>query len=119
MNYRSAVVIGRPRQVTDPDERRRALDLVVDHMMPGRAAALPLATRKELAATAVIALPLAEASMKQRAGGASLEPGDLELAGWAGHVPVRRVASAPVTEDYVSEAVPEHVLRRVRELGQA
>lgn len=117
MNYRSAVVIGRPRLVTDLEERRRALDLVVDHMVPGRAATLPPVTRKELAATAVIALPLAEASMKQREGGASLEPGDLELTGWAGHVPVRRVASAPVTEDYVSEPVPESVLHRVAELG--
>jgi uncharacterized protein len=118
MNYRSAVVIGRPRRVTDLEERRRALDLVVDHMVPGRAAMLGPATRKELAATAVIALPLAEASMKQREGGATLEPGDLELTGWAGHVPVRRVASAPVTEDYVSDPVPEAVLRRAAELGR-
>lgn len=119
MNYRSAVVIGRPREVTDLEERRRALDLIVDHMMPERAAALPAATRKELAATVVLALPLAEASMKQREGGASLEPGDLELTGWAGHVPLRRVADLPVTEDYVSEPVPESVLRRVAELGRA
>jgi nitroimidazol reductase NimA-like FMN-containing flavoprotein (pyridoxamine 5'-phosphate oxidase superfamily) len=118
MNYRSAVVIGRPRRVTDLEERRRALDLVVDHMVPGRAAMLGPATRKELAATAVIALPLAEASMKQREGGATLEPGDLELTGWAGHVPVRRVALAPVTEDYVSEPVPEAVLQRAAELGR-
>ncbi|MFI2364332.1 pyridoxamine 5'-phosphate oxidase family protein [Promicromonospora sp. NPDC019610] len=117
MNYRSAVVIGRPRRVTDPGERRRALDLIVDHMVPGRAATLRPATRKELAATVVIALPLAEASMKQRAGGATLEPGDLELDGWAGVVPVRRTASAPVTEDYVADPVPELVLRRAAELS--
>lgn len=119
MNYRSAVIIGRPRPVTEADERRRALDLIVDHMVPGRSATLRPATRKELAATAVVALPLAEASMKQRAGGASLEPGDLELTGWAGEVPLRRVASAPVTEDYVSEPVPDLVLRRARGLGMA
>ncbi|MFD7026378.1 pyridoxamine 5'-phosphate oxidase family protein [Promicromonospora sukumoe] len=117
MNYRSAVVIGRPRRVADPEERRRALDLIVDHMVPGRAATLRPATRKELAATVVIALPLAEASMKQRAGGATLEPGDLELDGWAGVVPVRRTASAPVTEDYVADPVPELVLRRAAGLG--
>lgn len=119
MNYRSAVVIGRPRRVEDPEERRRALDLIVDHMVPGRAATLPPATRKELAATAVIALPLAEASMKQREGGASLEPGDLDRTGWAGHVPIHRVAGLPVTEDYVSEPVPESVSHRVAELGRS
>ncbi|MFI2487485.1 pyridoxamine 5'-phosphate oxidase family protein [Promicromonospora kroppenstedtii] len=118
MNYRSAVVIGRPRRVTDQGERRRALDLIVDHMVPGRSATLRPPTRKELAATVVIALPLAEASMKQREGGATLEPGDLELDGWAGLVPVRRVASPPVTEDYVSDEVPELVLRRAAELGR-
>ncbi|MFE7506297.1 pyridoxamine 5'-phosphate oxidase family protein [Promicromonospora sp. NPDC057488] len=117
MNYRSAVVIGRPRRVTDPEERRRALDLVVDHMVPGRSATLRPATRKELAATVVIALPLAEASMKQREGGATLEPGDLELDGWAGVVPVRRTTSAPLTEDYVTDSVPELVLRRAAELS--
>ncbi|MCP2265318.1 hypothetical protein APR03_002674 [Promicromonospora thailandica] len=117
MNYRSAVVIGRPRRVTEPEERRRALDLIVDHMVPGRSADLPAATRKELAATVVVALPLAEASMKQRTGGATLEPGDLELAGWAGVIPLRRVASAPLTEDYVAEPVSPAVLRRAAQLG--
>ncbi|MFI8523729.1 pyridoxamine 5'-phosphate oxidase family protein [Promicromonospora sukumoe] len=117
MNYRSAVVIGRPRMVTDHEERRRALDLIVDHMVPGRAATLRPATRKELVATVVIALPLAEASMKQRTGGATLEPGDLELDGWAGVVPVSRTASSPVTEDYVADPVPELVLRRAAELS--
>ncbi|MFC6345209.1 pyridoxamine 5'-phosphate oxidase family protein, partial [Nocardioides hankookensis] len=36
MNYRSAVVIGTARIVEDPAERRRALGLTVDHMIPGR-----------------------------------------------------------------------------------
>ncbi|RYJ05040.1 MAG: pyridoxamine 5'-phosphate oxidase family protein, partial [Actinomycetales bacterium] len=69
MNYRSAVVVGTARVVEDPDERRQALDLIVDHMIPGRAATLRESTRKELAATAVLAVPLHEASMKARAGG--------------------------------------------------
>ena len=67
MNYRSAVVIGDARLVDDPDERARALDLIVDHMIPGRSATLRPPTRKELAATAVLAVPLREASMKARA----------------------------------------------------
>ena len=54
MNYRSAVVIGRPRRVEDADERSHALDLLVDHVTPGRSAALRRPTRKELAATTVL-----------------------------------------------------------------
>ena len=68
MNYRSAVVIGEARLVEDLGERQHALDLIVDHMLPGRAATLRPSTRKELAATAVVAVPLHEASMKERVG---------------------------------------------------
>ena len=68
MNYRSAVVIGQARLVEDLGERQHALDLIVDHMVPGRAATLRPSSRKELAATAVLAVPLHEASMKERAG---------------------------------------------------
>ena len=76
MNYRSAVIIGRARSVDDPDERGRALDLIVDHMIPGRSATLRAATRKELAATAVLAISLREASMKERAGEPVDDPDD-------------------------------------------
>ena len=66
MNYRSAVVIGRPRVVTDEAERSHALDLLVDHVTPGRSAELRRPSRKELAATTVLALPLHEASVKRQ-----------------------------------------------------
>ena len=115
MNYRSAVVIGEPRRVDDLEERLRALDLIVDHMVPGRAATSPR-TRKELAATAVLAFPLHEASMKQREGGAGAEPGDLAAGTWAGHVPVRRVASPPVPDADARGAVPAEVVARATAL---
>jgi nitroimidazol reductase NimA-like FMN-containing flavoprotein (pyridoxamine 5'-phosphate oxidase superfamily) len=112
MNYRSAVVIGRPRLVTDEDERRRALDAVVDHMVPGRSATLRPPTRKELAATAVIALPLAEASMKERATGPVDDEDDVATGVWAGVIPLRRVSSGPVSADDSHDDVPEDVRRR-------
>ena len=66
MNYRCAVVIGTARLVESEEERARALDLVVDQIVPGRAATLRPHTRKELVATAVLAVPLHEASLKLR-----------------------------------------------------
>lgn len=111
MNYRSAVVIGRARLVTDPEERRRALDLIVDHMVPGRSATLRASTRKELAATAVLAVPLHEASMKARAGGPGDEPEDVAAGVWGGHVPLRRVAAEPVPDADCVGPVPDDVLR--------
>lgn len=112
MNYRSAVVIGTARVVDDPEERRHALDLIVDHMIPGRAATLRASTRKELAATAVLAVPLREASMKARDGGPVDEPSDVEAGVWGGHVPVRRVIDGPVADADSTGPVPADVLAR-------
>jgi nitroimidazol reductase NimA-like FMN-containing flavoprotein (pyridoxamine 5'-phosphate oxidase superfamily) len=117
MNYRSVVVIGAARMVDDPAERQRALDLVIDHMIPGRSATLRPSTRKELAATAVLAVPLAEASMKARAGGPVDEPSDVEAGAWGGHIPLRRVASGAIADDDAIGRVPADVVRRARDLS--
>lgn len=119
MNYRSAVVIGTARVVEDPDERQHALDLVVDHMVPGRSATLRPSTRKELAATAVLAVPLHEASMKARAGGPVDEPEDVAAGVWGGHVPVRRTAGAPVPDPDAVGPVPADVAARSADLAAA
>jgi nitroimidazol reductase NimA-like FMN-containing flavoprotein (pyridoxamine 5'-phosphate oxidase superfamily) len=117
MNYRSAVVIGQARLVEDPAERQHALDLVVDHMLPGRSATLRPSTGKELAATAVLAVPLREASMKARAGGPGDEPEDVAAGGWGGHVPLSRVAGVPVPDDDATGPAPEQVSARAKALG--
>ena len=117
MNYRSAVVIGQARLVEDLGERQHALDLIVDHMVPGRAATLRPSSRKELAATAVLAVPLHEASMKERAGGPGDEPEDVEAGTWGGHVPIHRVAGAPVPDADARGAVPADVTARAVALG--
>jgi uncharacterized protein len=119
MNYRSAVVIGRPRAVTEEAERSHALDLLVDHVTPGRSAELRRPTRKELAATTVLALPLEEASVKQRTGDPLDEDVDVEAGGvWAGVLPLRMTAAGPVTSaDVVDVPVPEDVVRRAADLA--
>lgn len=117
MNYRSAVIIGTPRRVDDPAERRRALDLIVDQMIPGRAATLREPTRKELAATAVLALSLAEASMKQRSGGPVDEPEDVASGTWGGVIPLRRISEGVVTSADSHHDVPSDVRARAEALG--
>jgi nitroimidazol reductase NimA-like FMN-containing flavoprotein (pyridoxamine 5'-phosphate oxidase superfamily) len=118
MNYRSAVVIGRPRLVADPAEKVRALDLVVDQVVPGRAATLRAHTRKELAATAVVAVPLAEASVKTRSGPPVDDEGDVAAGGWAGVLPLRVTAGEVVPAAEVRDVpVPEDVRRRRAALG--
>ena len=117
MNYRSAVVIGQARPVDDPAEKERALGLIVDHMIPGRAATLRANTRKELAATAVLAVPLHEASLKVRDGGPVDDPEDVAAGIWAGHLPLRRVVEDPVTAVDAWGPVPEDVVRRAGALA--
>jgi uncharacterized protein len=111
MNYRSAVVYGDARRVEDRDERDRALRLIVDHIVPGRAATLRANTRKELAATAVVAVPLAEASVKARTGGPSDEPEDVATGAWAGVVPLS--VTAGVVETDADGPIPDDVRRRL------
>jgi nitroimidazol reductase NimA-like FMN-containing flavoprotein (pyridoxamine 5'-phosphate oxidase superfamily) len=118
MNYRSAVIIGRGRLVDDLAEKRHALNLVVDHVVPGRSAALRPHSRKELAATTVIALPLHEASLKRREGGVSDDAGDVAAGVWAGVVPVSVVAGRIETDpDSAGLDVPAHVAARVSHLA--
>ena len=117
MNYRSAVVLGHGRLVVDPVEKQHALALVVDHMIPGRSATLRPHTRKELAATSVVALPLLEASVKVRSGGPGDEPEDVAAGYWGGHIPVRTVADPVVPDADARGRVPDDVRRRAAELA--
>ncbi|GGN30897.1 pyridoxamine 5'-phosphate oxidase family protein [Streptomyces fuscichromogenes] len=111
VNYRSVVVHGIARQVTDPEEKCRALDALVDHVVPGRAADSRPADRKELAATAVIRLDLTEVSAKTRTGGANDDPEDLGLPHWAGVLPLRKGYDTPVANaDLAADiAVPSYL----------
>jgi len=118
MNYRSAVVIGAARIVDDPEEKLHALGLTIDHMIPGRSATLRPSTRKELAATSVLAVPVREASMKVRAEGPIDEPEDIEAGVWGGVIPIRRVAEAPVSGADSHRDVPLDVARRAVELSR-
>ena len=113
MNYRSAIVIGKGRRVDDTAEKRRALDLLVDHVVPGRSTTLRPHQRRELAATSVVALSLHEASLKRRDGGPSDDDDDVTAGGWAGVLPLRVTAGDPVTSaDAHGVPVPADVLRR-------
>ncbi|GAA4928644.1 pyridoxamine 5'-phosphate oxidase family protein [Streptomyces coeruleoprunus] len=111
VNYRSVVVHGVARQVTDPDEKRTALDALVDHAVPGRSRDSRPANAKELAATAVIRLDLEEVSAKVRTGGVNEEPEDLALPHWAGVLPlVSRYGTAIPDKDLdPSVALPDYL----------
>ena len=112
MNYRSGVIVGSPRVVTDNDERVKALNLIVDQVVPGRSQHLRDHTRKEMAATVVLALPLYEASVKARTGGPGDDAADIGVETiWAGVVPVSSQFSQPIPSDDLDSGIeiPEHI----------
>ena len=110
-NYRSVVAHGVARLVDDEAEKRRVLAALVDKLGRGRSAQTRPPTRRELAETAVLALPLREVSVKARAGGAVDEPADLALPYWAGVVPLRLVPGPAQPEPDVAVPVPGYLAR--------
>jgi nitroimidazol reductase NimA-like FMN-containing flavoprotein (pyridoxamine 5'-phosphate oxidase superfamily) len=111
MNYRSAVIFGTARLVTDPAERMAAIEAITEHLIPGRWENSRKPTKKELAATAVIAVPLDEASVKSRAGGPKDDEEDYELDYWAGVLPMT-VITGPAEPDPRLKSgieVPAHI----------
>ncbi|WP_406403989.1 pyridoxamine 5'-phosphate oxidase family protein [Streptomyces sp. NBC_00879] len=113
INYRSVVVHGTAHPVTDPDEKRTALDALVDHVVPGRSLDSRPANPKELAATAVLRLDLTEVSAKLRTGGPNDDPEDATLPYWTGVVPVTTHRGTPIPAADLDESigVPAYLTR--------
>lgn len=96
MNYRSVVIFGRGEKIVDSADKVKALDLLVDHLAPGRALEVRPTTEPELEATAVIRVPIVEASAKIRTGPPGDAKADLDLPIWAGVVPIVPEIGQPV-----------------------
>jgi nitroimidazol reductase NimA-like FMN-containing flavoprotein (pyridoxamine 5'-phosphate oxidase superfamily) len=110
MNYRSCVLLGTAEKVEAEDEKRRAFDVLVEHVVPGRSADARAATPAELRTTLVLRLPIDEGSAKVREGDAIDDPEDLALPVWAGSVPLRLTAGAPIAnQDFDPALAPEPV----------
>ena len=110
MNYRSVVVYGVPREVTDPDEKWEAQRALVEHVVPGRSADARMPNEKELAQTTILAIPLDEASAKVRKGPPKDKEEDYDLPVWAGEIPLRLVPQPPVDDPRLKPGIfaPEY-----------
>lgn len=98
VNYRSAVVLGRARLVTDPVEKMQALRAFTDHVARGRFDEVRVPSERELKGTAVLALGLEEASAKVRTGPPKDDEEDFALKVWAGVVPIVTSLGVPVPD---------------------
>src|SRR5690349_13069516 len=115
VNYRSAVIHGEARTVTDPEEKLEGLRRLTEHAAPGQWSYARRPNRKELAATTLLALSLEEASVKIRTGPPDDGDGpDAELGLWAGTLPLTSLWGAPVADPALAPdtPVPGHIAHR-------
>jgi uncharacterized protein len=106
MNYRSVMVLGRGSTVPE-GKKEQALHRIAEHIMPGRWPDARPPSRKELAATLVVSLPLAEASVKVGAGLPTVEPEDADWRAWSGVLPLtEQVGQVRSVDD---DHIPDYV----------
>lgn len=113
MHYRSVVIFGKATLVSD-DEKDEALNILSDAMIPGRVAEVRASTKKELAATVIISLPLDECSVKISVNEVDDDEQDLNQGTWAGIVPFITKIGDPIPAD--SEAAGLEVPASIRKL---
>ncbi len=113
MNYRSVVVMGEASPIDDFDEKIRALDVISEHVIPGRVAATRPHSEKEVKGTLVLAMSIAEASAKVRTGPPIDEEEDYLLDTWAGVLPIGIDVGEPLPDPRLKDgvAIPEHISR--------
>jgi hypothetical protein len=95
VNFRSAMLFGTARVVTDPDQKASHLKAMMDQMFPGRWPQLRPMTAQELKATAILTMPIAEASAKIGSGMPEDPPEDRAWPVWAGIVPLTTRPGTP------------------------
>ncbi len=115
MHYRSVVIFGRASLVSD-EKKDEALNALSDAMIPGRVAEVRASTKKELAATVIVSLPLDECSVKISVNEVDDDEGDLNQGTWAGIVPFVTTIGEPIPAD--DEAAGLEVPASVRNLAK-
>jgi uncharacterized protein len=96
--YRSVVVMGAAREVDDPNEKARVLDIVVEKVLTGRSSEVRPSTEAELRLTFVVAIEIDEASAKLSSGPTDDEEEDRALPIWSGTIPTRVVYGEPIPD---------------------
>jgi nitroimidazol reductase NimA-like FMN-containing flavoprotein (pyridoxamine 5'-phosphate oxidase superfamily) len=106
MNYRSVVALGKATLVDDPEEKLAALRAFTEKILPGRWDDARQPSEKELKATSILRLPLSEVSAKMRTGEVQDDEPDYPLPVWAGVLPLRLTASAPIRDSRCDPDLP-------------
>jgi nitroimidazol reductase NimA-like FMN-containing flavoprotein (pyridoxamine 5'-phosphate oxidase superfamily) len=117
INYRSVVIFGNATLVEDRAAKLAALFAFSEHVIRGRWDDVREPTEQELKATTVLSLPLTEASAKVRSGPPVDDEEDYALDVWAGVLPLKTFAGAPINDPRLREDIepPAYTLNYSRE----
>jgi nitroimidazol reductase NimA-like FMN-containing flavoprotein (pyridoxamine 5'-phosphate oxidase superfamily) len=96
MHYRSVMVFGTATAITEFDQKERGLNLLTEHLLPGRMADIRPSTRKEINATMLLRLPIETFTVKISKAAPEDPKKDLESDAWAGVVPLELKAGKPI-----------------------
>jgi nitroimidazol reductase NimA-like FMN-containing flavoprotein (pyridoxamine 5'-phosphate oxidase superfamily) len=106
LNYRSVVILGRARLITDPAEKLEGLRCLTNHLVPGRWEEVRPPNETEMIKTSLLSLPLNEVSAKVRCGPPLDLEDDYPIPVWAGVVPLRAQVQEPIADPHVLSGVP-------------
>lgn len=104
-NYRSVMLFGAGEWIDDEEEKLTALEALVEKLVPGRWGDARIPTGKELRATALLRIPLEQASAKIRSGPPIDDEEDMRLPVWAGVVGLRTVAAGPEPDPLLAAGI--------------
>jgi uncharacterized protein len=99
VNYRSVLCFGRPSLVADGEPKLAAMKGLLERLFPGRWDTLRPPNAQEIKATAILSLPLTEASAKIRVGPPVDDDADLDWPVWGGLLPAHP-GGQPVADEY-------------------
>lgn len=116
MNYRSAMVFGQGRPLTDEAEKMAALEILTEHLAHGRWPDARQPNTKELNATAVAELTIESASAKIRTGPPGDDDEDYALPIWAGVLPIQQQYMPPIDDPKLNEdlTAPDYIVNYSR-----
>ena len=111
MNYRSVVILGTAKLVDDPKEKREALRLLSEHILPSRWDDARQPNERELKATSVLSLPIDEFSAKVRTGPPLDDEEDYTFPTWAGVLPLEILPGTAINDSRIDPKIslPEYV----------
>ena len=105
MNYRSVVLFGNGKLITDRKAKLVAAKAITDHVMPGRWDDARRPNQKELDSTSFVSITIEDASAKIRTGPPVDEQSDYQLPVWAGVIPIKQVKGKPVSDPKLAKNI--------------